>query len=76
MAVTIRLTKTGRKGESKYRIVVKEKRSDRDGRAIESLGWYEKKGKTETKSIKKDRYDYWVSVGARPSDTVERIVNQ
>ncbi len=76
MAVTIRLTKTGRKGENKYRIVVKEKRTDRDGRAIETLGWYEKKGKEETKSIKKDRYDYWVSVGARPSDTVERIVNQ
>jgi len=74
MAVTIRLTKTGRKGETKYRVVVKEKQSDRDGRAIESLGWYEKRGKDVLKSIKKDRYDYWVSVGAKPSDTVEELM--
>ncbi|MEX2013280.1 MAG: 30S ribosomal protein S16 [Candidatus Levyibacteriota bacterium] len=74
MAVTIRLTKTGRKGESKYRVVVKEKRTDRDGRAIETLGWYEKKGKEVLKSVKKDRYDYWVSVGAKPSDTVAELM--
>lgn len=73
MAVTIRLTKTGRKGEKKYRIVVKEKRSDRDGRAIETLGWYEKRGKQETKQIDMDRLKYWISVGAKPSDTVERL---
>ncbi len=74
MAVTIRLTKTGRKGENKYRIVVKEKRSDRDGRAIEILGWYEKKGKTENKSIDMDRIKYWLSVGAQPSATVDRLI--
>lgn len=74
MAVTIRLTKTGRKGEKKYRIVVKEKRTDRDGRAIETLGWYEKRGTDVLKSVNKERYDYWVSVGARPSLTVERLV--
>ncbi len=73
MAVTIRLTKTGRKGEKKYRIVVKEKRSDRDGRAIETLGWYEKRGKEESKSIDMDRFKYWISVGAKPSDTVARL---
>lgn len=73
MAVTIRLTKTGRKGEKKYRIVVKEKRSDRDGRAIETLGWYEKRGKEEVKQIDMDRLKYWISVGARPSDTVARL---
>lgn len=74
MAVTIRLTKTGRKGEKKYRVVVKEKRSDRDGRAIETLGWYEKRGKEESKSIDMDRLKYWISVGAKPSDTVARLV--
>ncbi len=73
MAVTIRLTKTGRKGEKKYRIVVKEKRSDRDGRAIETLGWYEKRGKEEVKQIDMDRLKYWISVGAKPSDTVARL---
>ncbi len=73
MAVTIRLTKTGRKGEKKYRIVVKEKRTDRDGRAIETLGWYEKRGKEEIKQIDMDRLKYWISVGAKPSDTVARL---
>ena len=42
MAVAIRLSKTGRKGERKYRIVVKEKRSKRDGKSIEIIGRYEK----------------------------------
>ncbi|MBI2195893.1 MAG: 30S ribosomal protein S16 [Candidatus Levybacteria bacterium] len=74
MAVTIRLAKTGRKGEKKYRIVVKERRSDRDGRAIETLGWYEKRGQEELKSVNKERYGYWISVGAQPSVTVERLV--
>jgi len=74
MAVTIRLTKTGRTGEKKYRIVVKEKRSDRDGRAIETLGWYERNGKVETKQINQDRVKYWISVGARPSAAVEKII--
>lgn len=76
MAVVIRLTKTGKRGESKYRVVVKEKRSRRDGRAIEFLGWYEKRehGKATT-VINKERYQYWISVGARPTPTVEKIVN-
>jgi small subunit ribosomal protein S16 len=74
MSVAIRLTKTGRKGENKYRVVVKEKRSDRDGRVIETLGWYEKKGKEILKEIKKDRADYWISVGAKPSETVRELL--
>lgn len=72
MAVVIRLARTGKKGERKFRIVVKEKRSRRDGKAIEILGWYEKgpKGKIE---LNKERYTYWVTQGARPSLTVLEI---
>lgn len=73
MAVVIRLSSTGKRGERKYRIVVKEKRSRRDGKAIETLGFFEK-GKNGKKKINKERYNYWLSVGARTSPTVSKLV--
>ncbi len=73
MAVTIRSLRTGKKGERKFRVVVKEKRSKRDGEAIEILGWYEK-GKKGKKEINKQRYQYWLSVGAQPSPTVTELM--
>ena len=76
MAVVIRLTKTGRKGERKYRIIVKEKRSKRDGRAIKILGRYEKREKEVIKKINMDRYKYWLSVGAKPTVSVANILKQ
>lgn len=73
MSLVIRSSRTGKKGERKFRIVVKEKRSRRDGDSIEVLGWYEK-GKNGKKQIDKKRYDYWVSQGAQPSLAVEKLV--
>lgn len=75
MAVVIRLSKTGRKGESRFRVVVCEKRSRRDGKPIEILGWYNKGIKTQTKEIKKERYNYWISKGAKPSLSIENLMN-
>lgn len=75
MSVVIRLSKTGKKGEAKYRIVVKEKRSRRDGSTIEELGWYEKKVKGETKNIKIDRISYWISQGAQVTQAVKKILS-
>ena len=63
----------GKKGERKFRIVVKEKRSRRDGDNIETLGSFEKGANNGAQNLKKDRYNYWVSVGARPSETVAQI---
>lgn len=74
MSLVIRLTKTGKKGESRYRVVVKEKRSKRDGRPVETLGWYEKTVSGEKKVINKERFAYWLTKGARPTPTVEKIV--
>lgn len=76
MSVVIRLTKTGKKGEAKYRVVIKEKRSKRDGKAIEVLGRYEKRAGKEVKEVNKERYDYWVSQGAQPSMTVKKIMTE
>lgn len=74
MAVVIRLSKTGRRGEARFRVIVTEKRYRRDGKPIETLGWYEKREKTQSKNINMERYSYWVSKGATPSQTVAKII--
>ena len=70
MSVVIRLSKMGRKGEARYRLVVNEKRTRRDGKPIEILGWFEKTTKGVSSKINKARYNYWLSQGAMPSQTV------
>jgi small subunit ribosomal protein S16 len=76
MSVVIRLSKKGKRGEGRDRVVVTEKRYRRDGEPIENLGWYEKREKSENKEINKERYDYWISKGAKPSPTVEKIISK
>lgn len=71
MSVVIRLSRMGKRGERKFRIVVKEKRSRRDGDSIETLGSFEKGH--EGANLNKERYNYWLSKGARPSETVAKI---
>ena len=71
MSVVIRLARTGKRGERKFRIIVNEKRSKRDGDSIETLGSFEKG--IGAQNLNKERYDYWVSQGARPSATVAEI---
>ncbi len=72
MSVVIRLARMGKRGERKFRIVVKEKRSRRDGDSIETLGSFEK-GQKESQNLNRERYNYWISCGARPSETVAQI---
>jgi len=74
MSLVIRLTRVGKKGERKFRIVVKEKRSKRDGGFIDLLGWYEMSTDNSKKKINTERYQYWISQGAQPSDTVRELV--
>lgn len=73
--LVIRLSNIGRKGEHRFRVVVKEKRSKRDGKAIDVLGWYRRTEKGETKVINKERVNYWLSKGAKTSPTVDKILN-
>lgn len=72
MSLIIRSSRTGKKGERKFRIVVKEKRSRRDGKSIEVLGFYEK-GKNGNKNLNKERYNYWLSQGAIPTPAIEKL---
>lgn len=75
MALVIRLTKLGKKGEAKYRVIVKEKRDKRDGKALEYLGNFEKLTQNrQIKNLKKDRINYWISVGAKCSPTVKKLL--
>ena len=69
----IRLSKTGRKGERRFRIVVTEKRERRDGRSVETLGFWEKGTEKGLSELNKKRYNYWVGKGARPSPIVAKI---
>lgn len=75
MSLVIRLTKTGKKGERKFRVILKEKRDRRDGKYMENLGWYEKKATGITKLLKLERIKYWVSVGAQISPTVKKLID-
>jgi small subunit ribosomal protein S16 len=72
--VTIRLSRTGRKKISTYRVVVTDQRKKRDGRIIEWVGNYEPKKREGNATLKKDRIEYWLSKGARPSETVSKLI--
>jgi small subunit ribosomal protein S16 len=75
MAVVIRLARMGKKGERKFRVVVKEKRSRRDGDFIDALGWYEMSKNGGTQKIDMDKYKDWIKRGAIPSPRVVKIVS-
>lgn len=70
----IRLTRTGKRGQPNYRIVVKEARSKRDGRAVENLGTYDPLRKLNKAHIDFSRYSYWLTKGAQASPTVVSLV--
>ncbi|CAA6800076.1 MAG: SSU ribosomal protein S16p [uncultured Campylobacterales bacterium] len=73
MATVIRLTRMGRKKKPFYRIVVTDSRKRRDGGWIESIGYYNPLTNPKTLKIDTERFDYWKSVGAKPSERVTRI---
>jgi len=71
MSVKIRLQRHGRKKKPFYRVVVMNSRDRRDGRPIEDIGWFNPL--TDEISIRSERYDYWLGVGAIPSERVVSI---
>ena len=76
MAVAIRLRREGAKNSPYYKIVVADQRRARDGKFIEIIGTYDPRKEGENFSIELDRADYWVGVGARPSQTVGNIMTK
>ena len=76
MAVKIRLLRMGKIRNPQYRIVVADSRTKRDGRAIEYVGIYQPKEHPSLIEVKSDRVQYWLSVGAQPSEAVQRILEK
>jgi len=76
MAVRIRLRREGRKKSPAYRIVVTESTMPRDGRFIEIIGTYQPRLSEKALTLKADRANHWLDVGAQPSDTVRSILRR
>ena len=76
MAVKIRLLRMGKIRQPQYRIVVADSRTKRDGRAIEFVGIYHPKEDPSRIEVKSDRVQYWLGVGAQPSDPVKAILSK
>lgn len=76
MSVKIRLKRTGAKNSPVYRIVVADSRSPRDGKFIEELGTYQPRQKGMNYTLDLERAQYWISVGALPSDTVASFIKK
>jgi small subunit ribosomal protein S16 len=76
MSVKIRMKRVGTKNTPVYRIVVADGRSPRDGKCIEEIGTYQPLKPGENFTLKLDRAQYWVSKGAKPSDTVASFIKK
>jgi small subunit ribosomal protein S16 len=76
MSVRIRLSRTGRKNMPFWRISVFDSHTRRDGRYLENLGTYDPRGKRPEDKIRldMDRYNHWLSHGALPTESLERLL--
>ncbi|MFN0110794.1 MAG: 30S ribosomal protein S16 [Blastocatellia bacterium] len=74
--LAIRLTRGGAKKKPFYRVVVAEKRSKRDGRCVEIVGYYNPCREPVELKLNHDRISYWMKCGAQPSDTVRSLIRK
>jgi small subunit ribosomal protein S16 len=74
MAVKIKLTRLGKIRNPQYRIAVADARTRRDGRAIEVIGRYHPKEEPSLIEINSERAQYWLSVGAQPTEPVLKLL--
>jgi len=78
MAVRIRMKRMGRTHRPFFRICVMDSRVQRDGRAIEEIGLYDPMVRDKAARVKlnMERVDYWLSVGAQPSEKVNALIRK
>lgn len=76
MAVRIRLKRMGAKKRPFYRLVVADSRTARDGRVIETLGYYDPLTEPSTISVDGEKAKAWLEKGAQPSDTARRLLEK
>ena len=72
--VKIRLQRYGKKKSPFYHIVVADSKSPRDGRIIEQIGTYNPMTKPSTIVLDKEKFEQWIKNGAKPTDTVKKLV--
>jgi small subunit ribosomal protein S16 len=72
--VAIRLRRAGSKKRPFFRLVVTDSRSARDSSFVEILGHYNPRTKPAVVDVNKERVDYWLAKGARPSDSVRTLM--
>ena len=72
----IRLTRVGRNKKPFYRIVVTDSRKRRDSGWIESIGYFNPVVEPKVLKIDEERYNYWLSVGAKPSEKVKKLASK
>lgn len=76
MAVKIRLKRMGAKKNPFYRIVVADSRSPRNGKFIEEIGYYNPLTEPKTVKVDDEKAVKWLTNGAKPTDTVERLFKE
>jgi small subunit ribosomal protein S16 len=76
MALVIRLRRHGARKKPFYRIVVADSRSPRDGRFVAQVGTYDPAFDPPRVTIKKEVADQWIKAGAKPSDTVRKLIKR
>lgn len=76
MAVSIRLQRFGAKKRPFYRMVAADSRAPRDGRFLEQLGTYDPMLDPPAINLKSERLEYWLSVGAQPSQTAASVIRR
>ncbi|MCX6543727.1 MAG: 30S ribosomal protein S16 [Acidobacteria bacterium] len=74
--LAIRMTRIGSNKRPTFRVVVTEARSPRDGRVVETLGFYNPKTKPATLKVDRERLTHWLTVGAQPSSTVKSLMKK
>lgn len=73
--VKIRLQRQGKKKAPFYHIVVADSRSKRDGKIIEQLGTFDPMTEPRTVVLDKEKVEKWIKNGAKPTDTVKRLID-
>ncbi|MGO9601967.1 MAG: 30S ribosomal protein S16 [Candidatus Binataceae bacterium] len=76
MALVIRLRRHGAKKRPFYRIVVADSRAPRDGRFVDQVGTYDPAFDPPRVTLKKDVTEKWIKAGAKPSETVRKLIKQ
>ena len=76
--VTIRLARHGAKKSPFYHVTVADRSASRDGRFVERVGFFNPvaKGQAEVLRLDLERVDYWMGVGAQPSERVAKLIKQ